>query len=256
MIPELAQRIDDLLPQTQCTKCGFDGCMPYARAIAEGRADFNQCPPGGQEGVARLARLLGRPEKPLDTSHGVERPRPRAIIDESLCIGCTLCAKACPVDAIVGAAKLMHKVLDAACTGCDLCVAPCPVDCIAMIPVTGEATGWDAWSAPQARAARDQHARRNARLVTEQQAADDRAARRLQQARLAAGSPPAVSGNLSASADPDRSGNAAADENAAAEAHERARKQAIIQAALERARARRTSGQPDAAATTPKPPGA
>lgn len=150
----LAQRIDALLPQTQCTKCGYAGCRPYADAIASGQASYNQCPPGGAEGVARLAKLLGRPVIPLNPENGVERPRPRAVIDESLCIGCTLCLQACPVDAIVGAAKLMHTVIEDRCTGCDLCVPPCPVDCIEMVPVTGERTGWDAWSATQADEAR------------------------------------------------------------------------------------------------------
>ena len=282
MIPELAQRIDDLLPQTQCTKCGFDGCMPYARAIAEDRADFNQCPPGGQEGVVRLARLLGRPEKKLDVSHGVERPRPLAVIDESVCIGCTLCAKACPVDAIVGAPKLMHTVLNDACTGCDLCVAPCPVDCIEMVPVTGNASGWDAWSDAQAAAARAQHSRRQARLAAEQQAADDRAALRVRQAQSAmqtaalnaaaghsATDQPASRGTQGdatiVGTATDTAGTAATrsansqgvgenGDGASIEALDRARKQAIIQAAMERARARRAAGQPDAE-TARKPPG-
>lgn len=144
--PSLADRIEDLLPQTQCTKCGYDGCRPYAEAVACGAASYNQCPPGGAEGVARLARLLGRPVIPINPINGVERPRAVAVIDEQLCIGCTLCMQACPVDAIVGAPKQMHTVIPDLCTGCDLCVPPCPVDCIAMVPVTGMATGWDAWS--------------------------------------------------------------------------------------------------------------
>ncbi|MBN9117111.1 MAG: electron transport complex subunit RsxB, partial [Pandoraea sp.] len=137
-VSALAQRIDALLPQTQCTKCGYAGCRPYADAIASGQASYNQCPPGGAEGVARLAKLLDRPIIALNPDNGAERPRPRAVIDESLCIGCTLCLQACPVDAIVGAAKLMHTVIEDRCTGCDLCVPPCPVDCIDMVPVTGE----------------------------------------------------------------------------------------------------------------------
>src|SRR6185437_2158149 len=128
----LADRIEDVLPQTQCTKCGYAGCRPYAEAIAEGLAEINQCPPGGAQGVARLATLLGKPVIPLNVAHGVERPRPVAVIDEAVCIGCTLCIQACPADAIVGAAKQMHTVVADLCTGCDLCVAPCPVDCIAM----------------------------------------------------------------------------------------------------------------------------
>jgi electron transport complex protein RnfB len=133
--PEHADRIDALLPQTQCTKCGYPGCRPYAEAIAAGSADIDQCPPGGEAGVARLAQLLGRPAKPLDPRHGAPGPRSVAWIEEPACIGCTLCIQACPTDAIVGAAKQMHTVLLDACTGCELCVAPCPVDCIAILPL-------------------------------------------------------------------------------------------------------------------------
>ncbi|WP_442861559.1 electron transport complex subunit RsxB [Burkholderia sp. USMB20] len=132
----LADRIEDLLPQTQCTKCGYNGCRPYAEAIAAGDANYNQCPPGGAEGIARLARLLGKPVIPLNPVNGAEHPRAVAFIDESLCIGCTLCMQACPVDAIIGAPKQMHTIVESLCTGCDLCVPPCPVDCIAMVPVT------------------------------------------------------------------------------------------------------------------------
>ena len=132
----LADQIDDLLPQTQCTQCGFSGCRPYAEAIASGDAQINQCPPGGAQGIARLAALLGRAIIPLNPAHGVEKPLAAALIDEQWCIGCTLCIQACPVDAIVGAAKRMHTVLLEQCTGCELCVAPCPVDCIEMIPRT------------------------------------------------------------------------------------------------------------------------
>ncbi|HEX7936384.1 MAG TPA: electron transport complex subunit RsxB, partial [Paraburkholderia sp.] len=152
-IRTLADRIEDLLPQTQCTKCGYPACRPYAEAVARGEAGYNQCPPGGAEGVARLAALLGQPVIPLNSANGVERSRPLAVIDENICIGCTLCMQACPVDAIVGAPKHMHTVIAELCTGCDLCVPPCPVDCISMPPVTGESTGWDAWSQPQADAA-------------------------------------------------------------------------------------------------------
>jgi electron transport complex protein RnfB len=149
-VPTLADRLEDLLPQTQCTRCGYPDCRGYAEAMASGEAAINQCPPGGAEGIRRLARLLDKTVIPLDPQHGVERPRPVAVIDESLCIGCTLCIQACPVDAIVGAAKQMHTVVPALCTGCDLCVAPCPVDCIAMVEVTPGRTGWDAWSQQQA----------------------------------------------------------------------------------------------------------
>ena len=131
----LAQRIDALLPQTQCTQCGYDGCSPYAEAIAEGRDDINHCPPGGEEGVRRLAALLGREAKPLDPANGPYRAPQAAVIDEPACIGCTKCIQACPVDAIVGASKLMHTVIASWCTGCELCVPPCPVDCIRLEPV-------------------------------------------------------------------------------------------------------------------------
>ena len=130
----LADRIDDLLPQTQCRQCKFDGCRPYAEAIANAEAPINRCAPGGAAGIARLAALLGREVLPLDPAHGVEKPLAAALIDEQWCIGCTLCIQACPVDAIVGAPKRMHTVLLDQCTGCELCIAPCPVDCIEIIP--------------------------------------------------------------------------------------------------------------------------
>ena len=224
----LADRIEDLLPQTQCTKCGYAACRPYAEAIAVGTANYNQCPPGGAEGVARLAALLGKPVIALNPANGIERPRPVAVIDESLCIGCTLCMQACPVDAILGAPKQMHTVIEALCTGCDLCVAPCPVDCIAMPPVTGEATGWDAWTANQANAARERHDRREARLARERDAAEARAA-----ARRALGS-----ASVSAAAQASAAGTAAftGTSTPAVTDDPEARKRAIIQAALERAR--------------------
>ena len=133
MNEELVEAIDALLPQTQCAKCGYAGCRPYAQAIAHDEADINQCPPGGSKGICQLAALLGRLEKPLNPANGAEIPRAAALIDESRCIGCMLCIKACPVDAIVGAAKRMHTVLTQYCTGCELCLAPCPVDCIDMV---------------------------------------------------------------------------------------------------------------------------
>jgi len=130
----LADRIDALLPQTQCTRCGYPACADYARAIADGAADINQCPPGGASGIEQLARLLGRAGKPLNPTNGVEKPREVARIDEEICIGCTKCIQACPVDAILGASKMMHSILVEECTGCELCIAPCPVDCIDMVP--------------------------------------------------------------------------------------------------------------------------
>ncbi len=140
----LVEKIDAILPQTQCGQCGYPGCKPYAEAIAKGEAEINQCPPGGEEGIRKLADLLGREIKPLSEEHGVEKPKAVALIDEQTCIGCTLCIQACPVDAIVGAAKQMHTVVAQLCTGCELCIAPCPVDCIAMptVPETVQTWKW------------------------------------------------------------------------------------------------------------------
>jgi len=134
-VTDLATRLDALLPQTQCEQCGFHGCRPYAEAMARGDAPINRCPPGGAAGIARLATLLGTPVLPLDPAHGVEKPRMLARVVEADCIGCTKCTQACPVDAIVGAAKLMHTVLPDHCTGCELCVPACPVDCIVLEPM-------------------------------------------------------------------------------------------------------------------------
>ena len=216
--PTLADRLEDLLPQTQCTKCGYPDCRAYAVAMADGEAAHNQCPPGGVEGVRRLAQLLDLPVLALNPANGVERPRPVALIDESLCIGCTLCIQACPVDAIVGAAKQMHTVVPDLCTGCDLCVAPCPVDCIAMIDVTPGRTGWDAWSQQQADAARARHAARRIRLRREAEEND---------ARLAAKAAAKLREiETQSAANPD-------------ELAEQQRKKAIIAAAIERARVKK-----------------
>jgi len=213
----LADRIDAVLPQTQCTKCGFSGCRPYAEAIAAGTADINQCPPGGAIGIDRLAAVTGRPPLPLDPSHGVERPLHVAVIDESLCIGCTLCIHACPVDAIVGAARVMHTVVAEWCNGCDLCLAPCPMDCIAMVPVRPSR----AWGDDDARWSRARHEARGRRLAVE------RAER--EQSLLLKAQSKLVELSWRDDLAPD----------------EAARKRAVVQAAIERARARR---QP-----TPKP---
>jgi len=158
----LAEAIDAALPQTQCTRCGYPDCRAYAAAIADG-APINQCPPGGAQGIVRLAAVTGRPPLPLNPVNGIEGPRQLAVIDEAWCIGCTLCLKACPVDCIVGGPKTMHTVIDVLCTGCELCIPVCPVDCISLRPVTGERTGWDAWSAAQAEEARERYAQHQAR---------------------------------------------------------------------------------------------
>mgnify|MGYP003586376159 FL=1 len=140
----LVEKIEAILPQTQCGQCGYPGCKPYAEAIAEGEAEINLCPPGGQEGVAKLADLLGREVKPLDAE---EKPKQVAIIDEQTCIGCTLCIQACPVDAIVGAAKQMHTIIGSLCTGCELCLKPCPVECIRMEVIEETIDNWK-WKYP------------------------------------------------------------------------------------------------------------
>lgn len=167
------ERIDALLPQTQCTQCGYAGCRPYAQALAAGQAPINRCPPGGRDGIHRLAALLGVPELPLDPACGVERPRRIAQIRPELCIGCTKCIQACPVDAIIGATRRMHTVIAELCTGCDLCVPPCPVDCIDMVEAADPA-----WSTAQADAARDRHEARRARLARERDADDDETRRK------------------------------------------------------------------------------
>ena len=163
----LLQQLDDALPQTQCTKCGYPDCHAYAQAMVNGEANQNRCPPGGQEGIIRLSNILGKAPLPLDSQRGVERPRPLAVIREMECIGCTLCIQACPVDAIVGAPKQLHVVVNERCTGCDLCVPPCPVDCITMLPITENQTGWNAWSESQAKIAKQQYETRKVRLERE-----------------------------------------------------------------------------------------
>lgn len=140
----LVDQIDNILPQTQCGQCGFPGCRPYAEAIAGGEVDINLCPPGGEDGVRKLADLLGREAKPLD---GEAKPKSVAIIDEQTCIGCTLCIQACPVDAIVGAAKQMHTIIAQQCTGCELCLKPCPVECIRMEVIPETIDNWK-WKSP------------------------------------------------------------------------------------------------------------
>jgi Na+-translocating ferredoxin:NAD+ oxidoreductase subunit B len=211
-----AARIHAALPQTQCTRCGYPDCAGYAQAIAAGDAPISQCPPGGAEGVARLAALTGRPVIPLNPANGAEAARTVAVIDEHWCIGCTLCIDACPTDAIVGSNKRMHTVIERYCTGCELCVPICPVDCIALENVSGERTGWQAWSQPQADEALARYEARRVRLVRE----EDEHAQRLQakaQAKLA-DLPAHTHGAQGAEAD---------------------RKRAVIEAALAKARARK-----------------
>ncbi len=146
----LVEQIDAVLPQTQCGQCGYPGCKPYAEAIAEGD-DINKCPPGGEATIKKLADLMGVEPKPLDAAHGEEDVKKVAFIREDECIGCTKCIQACPVDAILGAAKHMHTVITDECTGCDLCVDPCPVDCIDMVPIaqTTSTWKWDFESSPK-----------------------------------------------------------------------------------------------------------
>ena len=201
---EHIRRIDALLPQTQCRQCGYPGCRPYAEAIAGGRADINQCPPGGDEGVRALAALLGVACKPVDPRYGVTKPPAVAVIDETLCIGCTLCIQACPVDAIVGAAKHMHTVIARDCTGCELCLPPCPVDCINIVETGVQPTR------------------------TERRLAGDRARRRfeLREARL------------------QRERQAKRAANRDADATGRSTKQQTVQRAIERARLRLAQRKP------------
>lgn len=219
----LADELDALLPQTQCTQCGFDGCRPYADAMAAGTADVNRCPPGGVDGIARLAAHLGKPPKELDPACGVAGPPEVALIDEAACIGCTLCIQACPVDAIVGAAKRMHTVLLEDCTGCRLCVPPCPVDCIEMLPVeTLRARGADLSQRPpelwlaRATRARQRWQAHGQRLVQARHDREERLARK-------------ATHKLESVAVDDPDG---------------ARKRAVIEAALQRARERRSGGEP------------
>ncbi len=145
----VVDKIDAILPQTQCGQCTYPGCRPYAEAIARGEADINQCPPGGEQVIFALADLLDREPKPLNAEHGVEKERKTVvIIDEQVCIGCTLCIQACPVDCILGAAKQMHTVIKDECTGCDLCIPPCPVDCIYVVPIEKTLETWT-WPYPE-----------------------------------------------------------------------------------------------------------
>jgi Na+-translocating ferredoxin:NAD+ oxidoreductase subunit B len=172
----LADRLDAALPQTQCTRCGYADCRHYAEAMARGEAPINQCPPGGAEGIARLAAITGDPVIALNPSHGHEGPRKLVVIDEDWCIGCTLCIKACPVDCIVGAPKSMHTVIEQLCTGCELCLPVCPVDCISLEEATPGTSGWAAWSPAQADEARQRYAAHRERTERDRRENDERLA--------------------------------------------------------------------------------
>lgn len=216
----LAAKILTLLPQTQCTRCGYPDCAAYAQSVADGTAAINQCPPGGTQGVDWLAAATGHSALPLNPDNGVEGPRTVAFIDEDWCIGCTLCIDACPTDAIVGSNKLMHTVIEAYCTGCELCLPVCPVDCILLENVTGTSTGWAAWSQEQADLARQRYETGQIRRQRSQVENDNRLEKKAI-AKLA------DLPKHSLHTDP-----AILD-----------KKRAVIEAALKRARAKRESGQ-------------
>lgn len=220
----LAERLHAALPQTQCTRCGYPDCAAYAEAMAAGEAGINQCPPGGAEGIARLAALTGRPAIPLDPANGAEGPRTVAVIDEDWCIGCTLCLAACPTDAILGGNKRMHTVIEPYCTGCELCVPVCPVDCIRLENVTGERTGWQAWSPVQAQQALERYGWHQER---QQRESAEQAARLEAKARAKLADLPAHTRD--------------------ATGPELERKRSVIEAALARARARRENEPPGSA---------
>ena len=211
----LAEQINAALPQTQCTRCGYPDCASYAQAIAALEAPINQCPPGGAEGIARLAHITGHAAMPLNPAFGVETSRAVAVVDESWCIGCTLCIAACPTDAILGSNKRMHTVIEAHCTGCELCLPVCPVDCIEMVNASGERTGWDAWSPAEAHNAQTRYAIHSNRQNQDKRQADK--------------TPEQTSQRLAPATAPDTLPTADA-------------KQATIAAALARARARRQPG--------------
>ena len=218
----LVQRIDAALPQTQCTRCGYPDCRAYAQAVASAEADINQCPPGGDEGIRRLAQLTGRPLKPLNPEHGIDGPLTVAVIDENWCIGCTLCIKACPTDAIIGTHKRMHTVIEPWCTGCELCIPVCPVDCISLDIVSGDKTAWDAWTPEQAQTAKTRYEARKRRLQREAVEHEERLVAKAE-TKLA-----------------DLDTHTKTDSSA-----ETDRKRAIIEAALAKARARHTAPRSD-----------
>lgn len=189
----LAARVDAVLPQTQCTRCGYPDCAHYAQAVAARQAGVDQCPPGGHEGVRRIAAVVQQPVLPLNPEYGAEAPRTLAVIDEDWCIGCTLCLDACPTDTIVGASKRMHTVVAPLCTGCELCLPVCPVDCIALVQATDcGAMGWANWEPEQAHTARARYLQHQKRLA---QPAKDIAKPKSQISKPGAAHPP-VAGQL------------------------------------------------------------
>lgn len=216
----LFDRINSALPQTQCTRCGYTDCAAYAQAIASNEAGINQCPPGGAEGTRRLSDITGLPVQPLNPLNGSEGPRAVAVIDEAWCIGCTLCIKACPVDAIVGSNKMMHTVIEAACTGCELCLPACPVDCIILENVTGTRTGWNAWSAPEADTARMRYEVHSYRGSQDKRKDAEMPEKTVEAPRGRTSEPPVQAHPATDEAD---------------------RKRAVIKAALDRSRAQRAS---------------
>jgi electron transport complex protein RnfB len=214
----LVEQINNALPQTQCTRCGYPDCQRYAQAMAQGLADINQCPPGGTEGVERLAAITGKAVIPLNPENGLEGPRTIAIIDEAWCIGCTLCIDACPTDAIVGTNKRMHTVVEPYCTGCELCIPACPVDCISLEPIDINLSGWASWPQALADIARQRYELRTARL--EREAVEHDARLQDKALRKLADLPTHTKGT--------------------SHAPETERKRAIIEAALAKAKARQT----------------
>ena len=246
----LVERIDALLPQTQCGQCSHAGCRPYAEALAEGRDPINRCPPGGEDGIRALAELLGKPAIPFDPAGPQPKPRALAVIREDSCIGCTLCIQACPVDAIVGAAKQMHTVIADECTGCELCLAPCPVDCIDLVPVADPADGERERVMARAALARKRYDARQARKDRD---AADKAKRLAERAAVAA--QPQSTTPFAPSAEPSPTVSAADKNELIRKAMERAKQQApaaatassdkmaVIRAAMERAAAMKAAQQ-------------